>query len=452
MQYWKASTLLQVPEDYRQIVYDSGVYMVNDCYLPLYESDSRFIDIFGSRGSGKSHAVTDYVDYILQGEEYCRVALVRLIHGTIRDSLWADFKDRLQSRDATHYYHITDHDMRATCKKTGNKLVAKGVRSDSSQTAKMKSLAGFTHVIIEEADEMPSEEFRKLSLSIRKKGVKTKIIRIFNPPRKSHYIWKDYVLTPSEYEGYFKAESKKDSNILDIFSTYMDNIHNLSDDFVEDLKKNSDNKDGLDDWLRDGLGLIGSGNKGLIYKGWKRISWEEYHNLDYNKYYYIDWGTNDACAIGEVKIHNRIMLVKPLHYMPADELTVGKFLAEKGFTEKDIIVCDSSQPNSIMMLRNGWGVEDLGLFDAEKYPQLLKGFSTIGVRKGSGSILEGINIMRTYDVHIVDGSDGDNAWNEYLEYRWAIDKDGNPTDQPIDKNNHHMDGIRYVAYMLPQLC
>jgi hypothetical protein len=29
-----------------------------------------------------------------------------------------------------------------------------------------------------------------------------------------------------------------------------------------------------------------------------------------------------------------------------------------------------------------------------------------------------------------------------------LDKDGKPTGQPIDKNNHHIDGSSYVAYAL----
>lgn len=37
-----------------------------------------------------------------------------------------------------------------------------------------------------------------------------------------------------------------------------------------------------------------------------------------------------------------------------------------------------------------------------------------------------------------------NGWNEYQEYKWMLDADKLPTDQPIDKYNHLMDAIRYA--------
>ena len=30
-------------------------------------------------------------------------------------------------------------------------------------------------------------------------------------------------------------------------------------------------------------------------------------------------------------------------------------------------------------------------------------------------------------------------------YRWLIDKDGKTTNKPIDKDNHFVDALRYVA-------
>lgn len=456
MQYWKSSTILQVPEDKRKILYDSGVYMVNDCFLPLYEEYHYRIHLRGGRGSGKSHHVADWCDWILTTLPYCRVMLLRFIRDDIKKSIWLDFVDRLRERNRIDEYKISYREMTAVHKETGNILNATGVKATKDQPAKLKSLAGYTHVVMEEADEIPHLPKQKLIDSVRKKGIKIQIIEMFNTARKGHFIYDDYYLVPVPgHDGYYTAEIKKEARIFSIWSDYNCNRHNVNEEFLYRYDNGKNAKD-RNWWLTDVCGYIPSGLTGQIYKDWNRITLDEYNNLDYNKYYYLDWGTNDECAIGEVKIHNRTLLVKGLHYKPTKKkddlvLDVAIFLAQKGFTQKENIICDSSQPRSIMQLRSGYSSEDVGEFVLEQYPQLRIGFSAIGVEKPKGSVIDGINILKAYDVYVVEDVESEHIWNEYLEYAWEIDKDGNPTDQPIDKNNHHMDGIRYVGYYKDRL-
>ena len=40
-----------------------------------------------------------------------------------------------------------------------------------------------------------------------------------------------------------------------------------------------------------------------------------------------------------------------------------------------------------------------------------------------------------------------NLLNELLQYRWAVDRNNNPMDVPIDDVNHLIDPIRYVTQM-----
>ena len=37
---------------------------------------------------------------------------------------------------------------------------------------------------------------------------------------------------------------------------------------------------------------------------------------------------------------------------------------------------------------------------------------------------------------------------ELRNYRWAIDKEGNATNKPIDAWNHCIDAVRYISVML----
>lgn len=64
--------------------------------------------------------------------------------------------------------------------------------------------------------------------------------------------------------------------------------------------------------------------------------------------------------------------------------------------------------------------------------------------KGSGSINAGIDTLQNLDVFYTE--DSENIEFEQENYQWDTDKYGEVIDgKPKDMNNHHMDGIRYVA-------
>ena len=65
--------------------------------------------------------------------------------------------------------------------------------------------------------------------------------------------------------------------------------------------------------------------------------------------------------------------------------------------------------------------------------------------KGAGSIKNGIDVLKRYKIHFTRRSVG--AIDEAKKYKWAVDRDGNSMNQPIDKFNHAMDAIRYAAQM-----
>lgn len=446
LQYARQSVIEKAPPDVRELLFKSGVFTVNDCFLPLFEEYHYRVHLWGGRGSGKSHVASDYVDDLLSKPDYCRIMLLRYIQEDIRRSIWKDFIDRITERGRLGEYRIAYGKMVAIHKTTGNELTATGVKSSKVQTAKLKSIAGYTHVVMEESDEIPREDKTKLIDSVRKKGVKIQIIEMFNTPRKSHYIWDDYTMTPvPEFDGYYRAVPTKESGIFSIWTDYQTNRQNLNEEWLQRYDNGATAKN--KDWyVTDVRGFIPSGNKGAIYKGWKRISRAEYDSLEYNKYYVNDWGTNDPNALVEIKVYQNTILARGLLYRPIELQDLAVFLCQKGFTEKELILCDSAQPLAIIALQ-GFDEQTMDASLLFKYPQLRKGFNTVGVPKPPGSILEGIRMLQGYEVYIVEDEESEHIWNEYTDYMWELDKDGKPTDQPVDKKNHYMDDLRYFAYV-----
>jgi len=93
---------------------------------------------------------------------------------------------------------------------------------------------------------------------------------------------------------------------------------------------------------------------------------------------------------------------------------------------KDVqIVADSAEPKSIAELRLGGYA------------------STMPSKKGADSIRASINLLQNYTLNVTSRST--NIIRELRNYRWDEDKDGNQSKTPIDKFNHSIDAIRYVA-------
>lgn len=390
-------------------------------YEPLFTTKARYIDLWGGRGRGGSYTGTKYFVHLLTQKEYFRGYLMREIAGDIRESLWRDFKDRLEEDEIEHLFEINETAMSAICVPTGNVLLSKGFKKSSgNRTAKLKSLAGATHVLIEEAEEIGKPDFNQLDDTLRtKKADNIQIIRIFNPPSKNHWIWGKYNLTPAEIDGYYIATPKKDPNLLSVFSTYYDNITNIHKSSIEAYEgyKETD----PEYYYTIIRGLISEGVRGRIYKHFQPTP--TMPNA-YPKFYGLDWGFNDPVALVECELHNKTLYVSEKVYQPGllnSELS--KIMTDLGIAKHAPIYADSAEPKDIKEMRQlGWNV--------------------IPAQKGPDSVRNGIKFVKEYEIFATETSK--NLWKEVEDYKWRLDQNKLPTNEPEDANNHLMDALRYA--------
>ncbi len=91
-----------------------------------------------------------------------------------------------------------------------------------------------------------------------------------------------------------------------------------------------------------------------------------------------------------------------------------------GLDRRDEIYADSSEPKSIEEIhRMGWNIKG-----KKKY-----------------EINYGIDLIRRYKLHIT--KDSTNALKELENYKYIEDRNGDPTNKPVDKFNHFCDSLRY---------
>jgi phage terminase large subunit len=91
----------------------------------------------------------------------------------------------------------------------------------------------------------------------------------------------------------------------------------------------------------------------------------------------------------------------------------------------DVVRCDSADPRSIVELRNS-------------------DINSTACEKGKDSLIHSIQWLQGKKI-VVDRR-CQNTINELSMYQWQKDKDGNSINQPVDKNNHLIDALRY-SYM-----
>jgi len=415
-------------------------------YKPVFTTKARYIHISGGRAAGRSHFGTRYFLFLITQQTYFSGVFLRNVFSDIRDSLFADFKDRIEESDFDERdFEINESKMAITYKPTGNTIISKGFKkSAGNRSAKLKSLAGITHVLIEEADENNESDVNKLDDSIRTDRIENiQVIFLYNPPSKNHWLIKRYYNLVDtgimDEKGkpipYYQAVPKTNPDVLVIHSTYKDNIKNLNDKTIKKYQAYGDPQSPFyneEMYYVDVCGLVPEGARGRIYRGWKPISLEFFRSLPYPSYYGLDFGySDDPVALVEIKSHNNRNFWHEVVYEPGlTNPALADLMRVCGVSKKATIYADSAEPKSIQELK------DLG-------------FNVIAAEKGPDSVLFGIKQISAMENYATEVSK--NLWTENEEYKWKIGKDGEPTDEPAKGNDHLKDAGRYGITTYRQL-
>lgn len=138
-----------------------------------------------------------------------------------------------------------------------------------------------------------------------------------------------------------------------------------------------------------------------------------------------DFGfTNDPCAMLEVYKQDGELWINQLEYKRGmTNPMIADRLKELSLQSKEIVF-DSAEPKSIQELTN-------------------LGINVFPAKKGTDSIRASIDILKRYKLNITSSSV--DLIRELRTYKWVLDKGANPTQTPIDYNNHLIDALRYVA-------
>ena len=158
--------------------------IVNKVYYPLFWDDNRYLVLYGSAGSGKSVFATQKILKRVIEEKGHKFLVVRKVGKTLRESVFAEFKNTIATWGLTQLFKVNKTDMTITCL-NGNQIIFAGL----DDVEKLKSISGITGIWVEEASEIDQADLQQLDLRLRGKTNHYKqIIISFNPVSILHWL------------------------------------------------------------------------------------------------------------------------------------------------------------------------------------------------------------------------------------------------------------------------
>jgi phage terminase large subunit len=238
----------------------------------------------------------------------------------------------------------------------------------------------------------------------------------FNPILQSHWIYKEYF---ENIEWADDQTEHKSDDLTILKTTYKDNQF-LTPGDIADLENETDeyyyNVYTLGNW-----GVLGN----VVFTNWRVEDLSQIKDQFTNRRNGLDFGFSaDPAAVIRTHYDRKKKTIYIFDELYETGLTNDK-LAElvKPMIEEDMVVCDSSEPKSIAELQ-------------------MYGVRAAGAIKGKDSVSHGIQWLKQHTI-IIDKS-CINAREEFSKYCWKEDRAGEALDQPLDRDNHLIDALRYA--------
>jgi phage terminase large subunit len=384
---------------------------LNPKYKPLVTGKQRYNIVSGGRASGKSFSIATYL-LALTMEQGNVILFSRWTMTSVKISVYPEFIEKIEMLGLTALYEITKNEI--INKETGSKIIFKGIKTGSNlQTANLKSIAKLNIVVIDECEEVVDEAtFDKIDLSARRNDKDNKVILIFNPTTKVHWLYKRFFEDTGIQPGI--CQSIDDTNY--IHSTYLDNKQYLSESVIKQIEKIRDtNPEKFEHII---MGAFLDVAEGVIFKNWEI---GEFNNdLEYG--FGQDFGFDpDPDTLIKVAIDKKNKVIYLDECIYDNKLTTNELITRvKHHVGKSEIVADNSSNRLIEELKRS-------------------GLNIRPCVKGAGSVEEGIKLMSDYRMIVSPTSI--NIIKELNNYIWSDKKAG----QPKDMYNHSIDAIRYYV-------
>ena len=372
-------------------------------------------DFSGGRGSLKSSTVSVLVPLLLINNPGTHALVLRKVANTIRDSVYAQYIWAIGELGMAAYWEAKVSPMELIYKPTGQKIMFRGA-DDPMKIKSIKVPFGYIAVThFEEKDQFAGRaEIRTILQSTMRGGSRYWNFESYNPPiSRDNWANKD------------SLEERTDR--LCHKSTYLQAPPEwLGEQFLaeaEHLRVTDERA-----YQHEYLGIpVGTGGNVFDNLELREITDEEMSHFDHI-YQGVDYGWfPDPFAF--IRLHydrarETIYLMDEIYQNKLTNEASGNIIIHRGYKDA-YITCDSAEPKSVADYR-------------------AMGLPAKAAVKGPGSVDYGMKWLQRRKI-VIDRKRTPNAYNEFVNYEYDRNKDGDIISGYPDENNHLIDATRYAV-------
>lgn len=371
-------------------------------------------DLSGGRGSLKSSCISLLVPLILIRNPGTHALVLRKVANTIRDSVFAQYIWAIGELDMADHWESKVSPMELIYKRTGQKIMFRGA-DDPMKIKSIKVPFGYIAVThFEEKDQFAGRsEIRTILQSTMRGGSKFWNFESYNPP-----------ISRDNWANEDTLDERPDR--LCHKSTYLDAPPEwLGEQFLieaEHLKETDERA-----YQHEYLGIpVGTGGNVFDNLELREITDDEIKSFD-RIFQGVDFGWYpDQFAFLRVhydRARETIYFIDELYVNKWSNEQTANWIKAKGYNDQ-YITCDSAEPKSIADYRS-------------------MGLHAQGAIKGPDSVSYGMKWLQKRKI-VIDKNRTPNACNEFINYEYERDRDGNIMSGYPDENDHTISALRYA--------
>ncbi len=370
-------------------------------FLPFL-SPSRYKGAHGGRGSGKSHFFAEMLVERCLLKPGTRAACVREVQKSLKNSVKLLVEDKIRKLGVASQFEILEAEIRTP---GGGVIIFQGMQNHTADS--IKSLEGFDVAWVEEAQSLSQRSLDLLRPTIRAPG--SELWFSWNPNK------------PDDPVDVLLRGEKPPADAIVREVNWQDNPWfppELKADLEDDRARDPDK------YLHIWGGAYSLNSEARVFRNWTVEEFEPPSDAVFR--FGADWGfAIDPTVLVRCYIDGRKLYVDREAWQVGCEIdhTPALFDTIPG-SRKWRIRADSARPETVSYMKR-------------------KGFSIIGAIKGTGSIEDGIEFLRSFDIIVHPRCV--KVTTELTLYSYKVD-DHTGEILPVldDKNNHTIDALRYA--------
>jgi phage terminase large subunit len=372
-----------------------------EVFEPLLDP-ARYKGAHGGRGSGKSHFFAELLVETCILKPGTRAVCLREIQRSLKNSVKLLVEDKIKALGVSQHFDVLEAEVRTP---GGGVIIFQGMQNHTADS--IKSLEGFDIAWVEEAQSLSQRSLDLLRPTIRKPG--SELWFSWNPNKPTDPV--DVLLRGDARPG--------DATVVE--ANWSDNPW-LPAELKADLE--DDRRRDPDKFLHVWGGAYSLNSEARVFRNWKVQDFDTPSDAVHR--FGADWGfAIDPTVLVRCHIDGRSLFVDAEAWGVGVEIDRTPALFDRiDGSRKWLIRADSARPETVSYMKR-------------------QGFRITEAIKGPGSIEDGIEFLRSFDIIVHPRCS--KVAEELTLFSYKTDpQTGEILPVLEDKNNHTIDALRYA--------